>query len=251
MSAHIYRGKSDVPWEIQTLLPLWFLNLPISPLVLECCLAMHATPYRCRYWSLKGNYTLQMIEFSKTLVPTGERELCMSRTQLPNLSLEHNPKQWFQPPVLANVFLHLQTWGHKSLCPYTVAPASIFNSRVPWAHRHANPSVKLFLGNPFLLSSSPLKIQQFVFISLIPFTKTLSNEFENHFLLYMSVLSNSGVISLTQTWLDYDFFSKWRSKMAIPRPCKCRRKVPHREKQKLKLVGLFWVITTVWYCSVY
>jgi len=34
-----------------------------------------------------------------------------------NLCLEHNPKQWFQPPVLANIFLQLQTWGHKSLRP--------------------------------------------------------------------------------------------------------------------------------------
>ena len=153
-SAHIYRGKSEVPWGIQTLLPLWFLNLPMSLFVLECCLAMHTTPYTCRYWPLKGNYTLKMIEFSKTLVPTGERELYMSRTQLPNLSLEHNPKQWFQPPALANIFLHLQTWGRKSLCPCTVAPASILNSRVPWAHTNTQIPQLSYSWE----TNSPLKI---------------------------------------------------------------------------------------------
>lgn len=32
-SVHIYRGKSEVPWGIQTLIPLWFLSPPTSSLV--------------------------------------------------------------------------------------------------------------------------------------------------------------------------------------------------------------------------
>lgn len=72
---------------------------------------------------------------------------------------------------------------------------------------------------------------------LIPFTKTLFNEFETHFLLYISVLSNSEVIPLTQTWLHYAFLINEGPRRQYQDPAKAE--VPHREKQKLKLVGLF------------
>lgn len=43
-------------------------------------------------------------------------------------------------------------------------------------------------------------------MSLILFRKTLSNEFENHFLVHMSAMSSSEVMLFIQSWLDYGFF---------------------------------------------
>lgn len=114
---------------------------------------------------------------------------------------------------------------------HTVAPVSILNSRVSYTQTKTHISINPFLGNPFLLSNSSLKIQQLVFRSLIPFTKTLSNKSEEHFLFHMSVMDSSRVILLIPSWLYYEFLQA-RLMMEKPRVCKQRRKMPHKEKQK-------------------
>lgn len=50
------------------------------------------------------------------------------------------------------------------------------------------------------------KSNSLYFMSLILFRKTLSNEFENHFLVHMSAMNSSEVMLFIQSWLDYGFF---------------------------------------------
>lgn len=109
-SVHIYRGKSEVPWGIQTHIPLWSLSPPTSPFVLGFYLAMHTTPFMWRPWLWRTTTLCTRQSFPK-LSYLQLRGNCMYPEQLPKWSLEHKPKQWFKPPMLANIFWHLQRQG--------------------------------------------------------------------------------------------------------------------------------------------
>lgn len=110
-SAHIYRDKSEVPWGIQTHIPLWFLSVLMFPFVLGSCLAMHTSPCMWRPWPWRTTTLYTWQSFPKLLY----LQLRGNRVCPEQLPLEHNPKQCFQPPMLANIFWHLQTQGYKSL----------------------------------------------------------------------------------------------------------------------------------------
>lgn len=191
-------------------------------------------------------------------IPTSERQLHLANDSSPKHLYPQMRGNYAYPecyPIdlwstipnsgFTYLFLHLHTSDNKSTCVYTVAPISILNIRASYTQTQIHGSINPFVGNPFLLFNSSPKIQQLVFRSLIPFTKTLSNKSEEHFLLHMSVMNSSRVIPLIPSWL-YNEFLQSRLMIEMPRACKKRRKTPHKEKQKLDSL----LVLSHYYCLI-
>lgn len=108
-SAHIYRGKSEVPEGSKLISPCGSLVHPHPHL--SWGPAWQCTQCMCRSWPWRTT-TFCMWQSFPELLYLQLRVNCVCPEQLAKLSLEHKPKQWFQPPILENIFWYLQTQGY-------------------------------------------------------------------------------------------------------------------------------------------
>lgn len=140
ISVPIYGDKSEVPWGIQTLIPLWFLSPPTSPGVLPS--NAHSSLY-VETLTLKQNHTAQYRVLQNSCTYRWDGILCV-QSSYPSCPWDRTPNSGLSTCACKHL-LAPPDLRHKSL--YSCSSPKL-NSRVPWAH--PNTSIKLFLGNPSL-----------------------------------------------------------------------------------------------------